>query len=300
MTSDEEKLLKLRGEIDTIDNAIHDLIMRRTRVIEGVCEIKKDSTVKIRPSREASILYRLCEKHTGHFPKRELCRIWRELIVATLSFEGPFSVAVFDPGDTPGYWDLARDQYGTFTPMQRHKSARAVVEEVRKLQATVGVLPFPSHDQADSWWKFLVSEAPETPKVIARLPFIPNSNTHDKDLDALVICPVSQEKTGRDRSFLAIESAEEIGSMAMERALSKVQISNISQQVWHDPNRPPGWTYLVEILGFIQPSDENLSRLKEELGTRVARIIGLGGYSTPLDKLDLVEGKIPEEARKRK
>ena len=60
MTSDEEKLLELRNEIDKIDSAIHDLIMRRTRVVEGVCEIKKGSSVKIRPSREASILYRLC------------------------------------------------------------------------------------------------------------------------------------------------------------------------------------------------------------------------------------------------
>ena len=203
MISDEEKLTELRNEIDSIDNAIHDLIMRRTSVVEGVCEIKKGSAVKIRPSREASILYRLCAQHKGYFPKRALCRIWRELIVSTLSLEGPFSVAVYDPGDVPGYWDLARDQYGTFTPMQRHSSARAVVEEVRELKATVGVLPFPSRDHDNPWWRFLVSDALETPKVIARLPFVPGANVHDKGLDALVICAVPQEETGRDRSLIS-------------------------------------------------------------------------------------------------
>ena len=55
MISDEKKLIELRNEIDSIDDAIHDLIMRRTKVVEGVCEIKRDSAVKIRPSREASL-----------------------------------------------------------------------------------------------------------------------------------------------------------------------------------------------------------------------------------------------------
>ncbi len=104
MTVNEEKLLQLRQEIDAIDLSLHDLIQRRTRVVEGVREIKKDTVVKIRPAREAEILYRLCAEHRSPFPKRELCRIWREMIVATLSFEGPFSVAVFHPEETPGYF----------------------------------------------------------------------------------------------------------------------------------------------------------------------------------------------------
>ena len=300
MISNEEKLIELRNEIDSIDNAIHDLIMRRTSVVEGVCEIKKGSAVKIRPSREASILYRLCAQHKGYFPKRALCRIWRELIVATLSLEGPFSVAVYDPGDFPGYWDLARDQYGTFTPMQRHSSARAVVEEVRELKATVGVLPFPSRDHDNPWWRFLVSDAPETPKVIARLPFVPGANVHDKGLDALVICAVPQEETGRDRSLFSIESEEDIGYTAIERALSKVGFSDIFQHLWHDPNRPPGWTYLVEVYGFIGSSSEQVALLQDELDTRVARIIQLGGYSTPLEEADLAHMDDDHEAREGK
>ena len=76
--------------------------------------------------------------------------------------------------------------------------------------------------------------------------------------------------------------------------------SGLSLQVWHDPNRPPGWTYLVEVLGFISPNNDQLSHLKEELSARIARIIPLGGYSTPLDEGDLAEVSNSEEAKKNK
>ena len=287
MTDDKSKLKSLRDEIDEIDRNLHDLIMRRTQVVEGVRAAKDGSQAMIRPSREAEIIYRLMVEHKGGFPKRELARIWRELIVATLSFEGPFSVAVFEGENETGYWDLARDQYGTFTSLLRHSSARAVVEAVRKQNATLGVLPFPHRHEDVSWWRFLVSEAPETPKVIARLPFITNSNIRNRDLEALVICPIKQEETGRDQTFLAVEAEEEIGHAIIERALSDVGITNFFQQLWHDPNRPPGWTYLIEVVGFLGTDSIQFQQVREELGTRAVRILHLGGYATPLNGHDL-------------
>ena len=287
MSDDKSKLQALRDEIDEIDRNLHELIMRRTQVVEGVRAAKDGSKAMIRPSREAEIIYRLMTEHKGGFPKRELARIWRELIVATLSFEGPFSVAVFEGENDTGYWDLARDQYGTFTSLVRHSSARAVVEAVRKQNATLGVLPFPHRHEDESWWRFLVSEAPETPKVIARLPFITDSNIRNRDLEALVICPIKQEETGRDQTFLAVEAEEEIGHAIIERALSDVGITNFFQQLWHDPNRPPGWTYLIEVVGFLGTDSIQFQQVREELGTRAVRILHLGGYATPLNDHDL-------------
>ena len=287
MTDDKSKLQALRDEIDEIDRNLHELIMRRTQVVEGVRAAKDGSKAMIRPSREAEIIYRLMAEHKGGFPKRELARIWRELIVATLSFEGPFSVAVFEGENDTGYWDLARDQYGTFTSLVRHSSARAVVEAVRKQNATLGVLPFPHRHEDESWWRFLVSEAPETPKVIARLPFITDSNIRNRDLEALVICPIKQEETGRDQTLLAVEAEEEIGHAIIERALSDVGITNFFQQLWHDPNRPPGWTYLIEVVGFLGTDSIQFQQVREELGTRAVRILHLGGYATPLNDHDL-------------
>ncbi len=291
MTDDKNRLSALRDEIDAIDRNLHELIMRRTEVVEGVRAAKEGTKVMIRPSREAEILYRLSAEHKGGFPKRELARIWRELIVATLSFEGPFSVAVFEPEENPGYWGLARDQYGTFTELVRHGSARAVVEAVRKQNATVGILPFPHRDQDELWWRFLVSETPETPKVIARLPFIPDSNVQNPNLEALVICPIEQEETGRDRTFLAVETDDDIGHPAIENALSQAGFSAAFHQLWHDPNRPPGWTYLIEVFGFVATGGQQMIRLHDALGTRVTRILHLGGYATPLSEQDLKQVK---------
>jgi len=289
MTTENEKLKELRARIDEIDSNIQDLLMARTRVVEGVRAVKEKegSEVKIRPAREAEIFYRLMERHSGSFPKRELARIWRELIVATLSFEGPFSAAVYYSEEEPGFWDMARDQYGSFTPMTRHTAPRRVVEAVRNGDATVGIVPLPRHDEHENWWRHLVDDRPGTPRIIARLPFIGQGNARNAGSEALVICPIEQEQTGRDRSYLAIEAESDVGFNVIENALSQVGFSPAFNQMWHDPNRPPGWTYLVEVFGFIEPGGQAVTRLKESLGKDVVRIVHIGGYAVPLSENDL-------------
>ena len=131
----------LRQEIDAIDNAIQDLIIARSKVVEQVREAKRGQNIKIRPARECSIIYRLMERHTGPFPKRELARIWRELIVANLSFEGPFSVGVHIPTESKvndfhhkrqnDFCNMIRDQYGSFTPMSSYTDATKLINDVR-------------------------------------------------------------------------------------------------------------------------------------------------------------------------
>ncbi len=289
MTSDKKQLSTLRDRIDEIDAAIHDLIMERTEVVEGVRAIKDSlgSKVMIRPAREAEVLYRLMGRHKGPFPKQELARIWRELIVATLSFEGPFSVAVYNPENEPGYWDLARDQYGTFSPITRHTAARRVVEAVQSGEATLGIVPLPKRDEDENWWRHLVSEREDTPKIIARLPFIGEGNARNAGLEALVICPVAQEETGRDRSYLAVEATEDIGFNIIQNALTNAGLSVAFHQHWHDPSRPPGWFYLVEVFGFVTPDSSQVKKLLGAVGKKVNRILHLGGYATPLSDQDL-------------
>ena len=290
MTTDKELLQALRQEIDIIDDSLHDLIMKRTKVVERVRHAKKSDKIKIRPAREAEILYRLLARHTGSFPKAELARIWRELIVATLRFEGPLSVAVSAPEGEQGCWDLARDQYGTFSPLTRHVSNRGVVEAVRNGDATVGVLAMPRPDDTDHWWRLLVSTAPETPKIIARLPFIPGGNGRGQE-DALVICNVVQEETGRDRSFLAIEAEQDIGIKAIDGALSQAGFSIMFNSQWHDPNRPAAWTILVEVIGFIDEGGGQIPKLMDGLGGRAKRVLHLGGYAVPLSAADMNQEK---------
>lgn len=289
-TSKAARLNELRQQIDAIDDQIHDLLMARTKVVENVRELKQGESVKIRPAREAEILYRLMDRHQGNFPRRELTRIWREMIVATLSFEGPFSMAVLVPEDAPGYWDMARDQYGTYTPARRFNRASRVVEAVQAQEFTLGILPLPRREaDADLWWRFLVSDAPDTPRIIARLPAAgPGNGLEAAGLEALVICPhVTPEATGRDRTYLAIEAEEDIGFTPIDAALNKAGFTPVFHQLWHDPNRPAAWTYFVEVFGFVSPADEKLTSLKADISGRISRVMYLGCVATPLTDNEL-------------
>lgn len=283
----ETSLDGVRREIDAIDDTIQDLIIRRTALVEQVRSIKHDWRVKIQPSREAEILYRLVGQHHGAFPKRELSAIWRQLIIATLSFEGPFSTAVYMPEPDSGYWDLARDQYGTFTKMTRHGSVRSVIEAVNRQQATVGVLPLPHQDDSDPWWRHLVSSDPDAPKIIARLPFAGPGNGLGGGLEGLVICPVTVKPTGRDRSFLAIDSEKRLGLNQVATALDSLGLAPTFSALWREEQGPRAWLHLAEVEGFLTPEDERLAKLQEMLGKPLKRLVLLGGYATPLTAEEL-------------
>ncbi len=291
MNDKEKKLQGLRREIDGIDTTIHDLLIRRTGVVERVRTLKKDETVKIRPAREAEILYRLVGRHRGHFPKRELARVWREIIVATLSFEGPFSATYLKGGDGCGMGDLARDQYGSFTPMTALTSARLVIEAVGAQDSTVGILPLPRPGDEDPWWRHLAAGEPGTPKIIARLPFISGGNQRGGEPEALVICPVDQEPTGRDRSFIAIEAVGEIGRAALARALAAAAMPPLFSAPLHFNEGKDHWLCLAEVDGLAAPGSGCVRRLTDALDemaeSNVHRVTVLGGYAVPLTAADL-------------
>lgn len=289
----------LRREIDRIDDAIHDLIRQRTRIVERVRDVKANDRIKIRPSREDEIVYRLIAAHRGNFPKRELVRIWREMIVATLSFEGPFTAAVYAPDRARSCWDLARDQYGAFTPMTTHPSARRVIQRVRDGDATVGILPLPRQDDADPWWPHLLASEPEVPRIIARLPFAGPGNTRFPDAEALVISQVDREPTARERSLLAIEMAEDVGQARIAETLREAGLSPRQTLVWRESHGLGICLYMAELDGFVLAEDRSLARFNAALGERVIRVARLGGYGTTLTAEDLAPiPEAPEPAAK--
>ena len=278
----EKSLEDVRREIDVIDDSIDDLIIRRTELVERVRDLKSGDAVKIRPSREARILHRIVSRHTGSFPTRELARIWRELIVATLAFEGPFSVAVYQPKDDSGYWDLARDQYGSFTPMTSEASTRRIIEAVRNQDVTLGILPLPTQPEEDPWWPRLVATTADMPKIVARLPFIGRGNGRGGIIEAVVVCPVMPEPTGRDRSYLVIETKEEVGRSRFADALAGAGLETEFISAWSDTDSAV-FAYLAEVEGFVTEEDERIQKFRQTLKTPVTRVIFLGSYSMPLD-----------------
>lgn len=280
-------LTELRREIDAIDDQLHDLLFRRTQVVEEVRAYKSGDKVKIRPAREAEIIYRLFAAHKGPFPKRELFRIWRELIVATLRMEGPFSVGVFMAEDGRGFWDLARDQYGSFTPMTAYPSSRRIIEAVQKQEVTLGIVPVPERGEDDPWWRRLVFEDDTSPRIIARLPFVGGSNARSAGSEAMVICPVETEKTGRDRTCIVLESQVRLGAPQLAQAFSDVGIPIAFSTDTHDPNRPQVWQTFVELEGYLETTEPRIKAVEDAFDGAISRVVGLGGYATPIANEEL-------------
>lgn len=281
-------LKDLRDQIDSIDDQIHDLLMARTEIVKQVRQVKEGDKVKIRPAREAEIIYRLFARHKSELGKRELFRMWRELIVATLSFEGPFSIAVYQPvDDQHGFWDLARDQYGSFSPMTPFPSVRRVIDAVTTQEATVGIIPLPDPEDQEPWWPLLMNDQEMTPRVIARLPFCGPGNLLEKNAEALVIAPVDQEETGRDYSYIAIEAREDNTRDQVEKILAEVSIKPTYLGRWEPPNHDGVKLFLVETNEFIKPKDRRLGRIANGLGRPTPAIYQIGGYAEPISAKEL-------------
>src|SRR5258708_26094441 len=93
------------------------------------------------------------------------------MLAATVGMQGNFAAALYAPSAAGGYWALARDHFGSHTPMTAYHSIGQVIRAVTDKQASIGILPMPSEDDSDPWWRFLVSSAAAAPPLLARLPF---------------------------------------------------------------------------------------------------------------------------------
>jgi len=284
MTTPPNPLDAMRREIDEIDDAMHDLLMRRAEIAVRIGDHKTRNADRgyIRPAREAAILRRLVARHHGHFPAVVMVRLWRELMAATSRIQGPFSVAVHAPEKSVGYWDLARDHYGSGTQMTLHRAATLVIRAVADDTATVGVLTVPQDDDANPWWPMLVASGANMPKVVARLPFIDNNNGRFEQLGALAIARADHEPTGDDVSLVAIEATADLSRVGLAEAFGAARLPANVTAVWTPPGEPDIRLYLIEIADYVAADDARLDAVRTTTGERLSRMIDLGGYAVPL------------------
>lgn len=288
MTSPAESLESLRREIDAIDDQMHDLLMRRVEIVGQVASVKNRdaSPVFIRPEREALILRRLAERHGGRLPTKVVVRVWREILAATANMQSPLTVAVYAPDDAVGYWDLARDHYGSGTRMSLHGAANAVVRAVVDGTATVGVVPLPRDAEPEPWWPLLVGAGENAPSVVTRLPFIANDARPAEPVGALAIARMTQRPTGDDVSMIVIETDAEISRDRLNEALKAAGLSASVVAVWRDADGGESRLHLVQAADFLAPDDARLTALGAAPAERILRIVPLGGYAVPLGQID--------------
>lgn len=281
----------LRREIDEIDDAIHDLVMRRTDLLSGIAAAKgKPASAAtgafLRPGREATVLRRLVARHRGAFPKPALVRLWREIISAPLSLQGAFTVAVYAPKDAPGYWDLARDHYGSCTHFSGHGSASQVIAALGDGNAAVGILPAIQGEDSDPWWRLLARQDRATPSIIARLPFAGEGNARGEKLEALVVGAAAPEKTGNDHSYLAFETEGESSRAKLSAELKKAGLDPCFFAGWRAPGDGHR-LYLVEVGDFVAEKDARIATFTNGMSGQIDNTFRLGAYAVPFGAQEL-------------
>ncbi|HYB08529.1 MAG TPA: chorismate mutase [Alphaproteobacteria bacterium] len=281
----------LRREIDEIDDAIHDLIMRRAALLGDIAAAKGaaangPSGTYLRPAREALVLRRLIERHRGQFPKPALVRLWRELISAPLSLQGAFTAAVYAPDEASGYWDLARDHYGSHTAFVRHHAVGQVIAALGDGSAVVGILPAIQAEDADPWWQHLIRDDDKGPRIAARLPFAGAGNARDGQAEALVVGAIVPEPTGRDRSYIAVEIGGELSRTKLRGGLKRSGLEPRLFASWQ-PSGEQRRLHLVEIDDFIAPNDARIADFSTSMAGMVDRVYFLGSYALPFSDKEL-------------
>jgi chorismate mutase len=280
-------LTELRRRLDGIDDKLQDLLIERAGIVSVVAASKREGNLAaFQPGREAQIIRRLVDRHHGAFPVATLVRMWREMLAATVRLQSPFAVAVFAPGESQGFWDLARDHYGSHTPMSAYRSIGQVIRDVNAGEASVGVLPMPREGETDPWWPHLLSINQDAPRVVARLPFGARGNARSDGVEALAIGRGVQQETGRDRVLLLAESSADISGGRIFHALSSVGLICTFSASYEFPDC---LVNLIEIEGFVPITDRRLDSFRVQLGGALRRLQPFGGYAIPLPATALAQ-----------
>jgi chorismate mutase/prephenate dehydratase len=267
----------LRREIDEIDARILEAIVARTAVVRRVGEVKGGGPI-LRPGREAKVMRALLAGADTGLPLPVVGRIWRELIAAYCRLQGKLVVAVCAPEKSVGYWDLARDHFGSATRMSLHKSPTVVLRAVSEGDATVGILPLPQDGEADPWWRYMSGGADNIPRVIGRLPFVGNPSAQFGDFQAVVVACLPFDGSDDDVSWLVVTTSEQVSRRSLTDHLTAVDFGGRS--ITSFSGGGTGNAHLFEVDGYVMPDDARLKEFAERVGGN-ARLSTVGSFARP-------------------
>jgi chorismate mutase/prephenate dehydratase len=132
-----------RKEIDRIDDEIIRLLNERSKSVIEIGKLKKqkDADANLHtPAREAAIIDRLMRQSQGPFPTEAIRSVYREIMSASLSLEGPQKVAYLGPRATFTHM-ACMQKFGSSAQYIPVNSIKDVFSEVERGRAHFGVVP---------------------------------------------------------------------------------------------------------------------------------------------------------------
>jgi hypothetical protein len=258
----------LAGELDALDDKLHDLLMRRAALA--------GQSGPPSPAQQARTVRRLAARHDGAFPLAVLLRIWRE-IMASMPGAAP-QVHVFAGDKVADYRDLARAYFGSVAAMESHPSASAVIHACANDARAFGLLPPPGSDENERpWWAQLSPSGQPGPRIIARLPLLAVEQS-----GAYAIGSLEQEPTGADSTVIILEANAGLSRTKLQALIREVGLEAQLVAVGRESERSSSRQHLLEISGFVPRDDSRLGILREHAGDTIQRVVCVGGYANPV------------------
>jgi len=272
-----DDLAALRREIDSIDEQLHDLLMRRGEVVSEIGRRKAvDGQVTFRPAREAQLLHRLLARHHGDLSHASVVRLWREIIAASIRIQGQLTVGYCPIEGHGSALRLANGHFGFDTPTMRFESASHVVSAVHRGEVSVGLVPLPEAADTPGWWSD-VRDATDV-YVVARLPWYDDATAAGASVGAsvgaLVLARGVPEESGADRSLLMFSCPKPVSRARVGEACASNGLEMAGQAVTDDPHAPDERIHIVELDGFIGADDARIQGVAMTLEASNVRLLG--------------------------
>lgn len=272
----------IRQKIDELDNSIHDLLMKRTELVEDIADYKRANNLQTCvPSREAQLLRRLLDRHSGALNKASLIQIWRELIGAVTKMQADLKVTIttMDHKDRQLYWESARDYFGVALEFEQAKSSMTALNMLRDGAVDFAVVPVPSSDgEARPWWSVLSEEDNNPANILIRLPFIKSTDKEKMEHTALVLGRFDYKSSGQDNSFIFIEADSQISRGRVVETANNAGMKALSLNSCACQDSENRTCHIVEVEGFVDSESENFKIFSKGLNDKSARVFVAGGY----------------------
>lgn len=272
---------ELRQQIDAVDDQMHDLLMQRVDLAEQIGRLKAEEagqnpSFALRAKREIEIMRRLWNRHKGAMDKYVMIRIWREIISACVVLQAPVTIAVFMPERGMGNLEIAREYFGTYTPMMSCRSVSLVLKELTQGEANVAILSL-YDDKQTCWWYTVAQEYKRSVNVFLKLPL---TGYHGQGGDGRSVFALSKqpfEESGEDKTLLVAETDGTLSLSTLDLLLKSGGIATnaICDSYMPDMMRK---AYLFEVEGYLSDKDKRLTAVVEKENGKITMLRVIGGY----------------------